>query len=564
MRTRTRVVAWLIAAGVCAAGLWRWVPDLERDRLEELLKRRGATFEVSEEGHILWLKMAAETTDDDLSILRNCSYLKHLYLAGSLVTDEGLRELGDLPQLQLVDVSNMPRVTNGLEFTSRWKNLREIRAAENVWVNDEQVAHLGALPRLTTLNVRNTNVSDAAVGALSRLPALQSLDLKDCEHVTDKGLAGAMQLPHLKSLGVTRTAVTWQAWQEACLRRPELRVPENPLLFAEFRLLREAGAAFEGTPRGGAAPRNGGVDADQPLMGTLTLDGEAPAAAFDSLKLLSCARLAIHSSSLTDELLIPCLRNSPRLVELDVAGTQITARSLAIAAEECPELHWLNVSSTPIRAESVAALSRLARLHTLRMQNVDLEGVDFSPLSSLRDLMFFHLSGSRLDDAALASLPPLPKLEYLSLARTRTGNEGVESLARQPALTYLDLSETGLQLHAWRSIAAIPGLEGLTVGPDFTREAAAAIQASGIRHLTIREPSLGAEGIIALEPLSELTWLALEGTVPEETLLAAANLSRLQSLSVDRNRIDAAVIAELRSKRPDLEVSYSYREPRSD
>ena len=90
--------------------------------------------------------------------------LRRLYLHElSGVSDIGLKHLGSLQSLELLDIWSVP-------------------------MTDATIDMIAALPNLKELGIRTTDVTDAAIDKLLAMPKLQSLTFKENGTVTDVGL----------------------------------------------------------------------------------------------------------------------------------------------------------------------------------------------------------------------------------------------------------------------------------------------------------------------------------------------------------------------------------------
>jgi len=96
---------------------------------------------------------------DDLPKLRRLT-LHEL----STVGDSGLKHLGALTSLEVLDIWTIPQMT------------------------DATVEVIATLPNLKELVIRATGVTDAAVDTLLKMPSLQTLTFKENGSVTSDGL----------------------------------------------------------------------------------------------------------------------------------------------------------------------------------------------------------------------------------------------------------------------------------------------------------------------------------------------------------------------------------------
>ncbi|HEY9785340.1 MAG TPA: hypothetical protein V6D17_08060 [Candidatus Obscuribacterales bacterium] len=134
--------------------------------------------------------------------------LKRLSVWGTYMDDaEIARIVRELPQLEELDISYMPTITNRcLDHVAKLKHLR-VLILEKTKIDDAGVAKLLCINTLTYLNLSQTKITDASLALLSKMPALSTLNLA-ATSVTDKGLEHLLALPALKRLDVSLNKVT--------------------------------------------------------------------------------------------------------------------------------------------------------------------------------------------------------------------------------------------------------------------------------------------------------------------------------------------------------------------
>lgn len=126
------------------------------------LEKAGAKLEKNESGQVVSVQFTRETTDDDLKHLAGTPAVRSVALNESeRVSDEGLKVLGTLKQLQSLDLSWSEITGKGLS------HLRGAAALENLdlsytKVQDEHLAPLSELKRLKVLNVEMTEITQTA------------------------------------------------------------------------------------------------------------------------------------------------------------------------------------------------------------------------------------------------------------------------------------------------------------------------------------------------------------------------------------------------------------------
>jgi len=104
-----------------------------------------------------------QSCEQVLAILARLPGLRKLLLKETQATDEGLRHIG------------------------RMTDLEELYMWDAADVTDPGIAHLNRLDRLKTIHVSDSNLTDASLVLLSQMPAIRELSLQS-NHFTDTGL----------------------------------------------------------------------------------------------------------------------------------------------------------------------------------------------------------------------------------------------------------------------------------------------------------------------------------------------------------------------------------------
>lgn len=135
--------------------------------------------------------------DESAAAIGDFPRLRELSLHYTKITDQGLADLCELSQLELLVVSS-PRITSAsFEPVSRLKRLRHL----GTWawkIEDADFAMLQDAPQLTSLGLV-TPLTNASVVELCKLKQLKRLNL-DGDKITDESLAHLRQLPKLEWL----------------------------------------------------------------------------------------------------------------------------------------------------------------------------------------------------------------------------------------------------------------------------------------------------------------------------------------------------------------------------
>lgn len=120
-----------------------------------------------------WFNFA--TAGHDLGGLAAARSLRHLALTDGNVTDDGLRQVATLPQIETLLLDGTAGIT------------------------DDGVSALSTMKQLRTLRLNRTPVTDAALTRLAALRRLESLDLTGCTAVTPEAVSALRKsLPKCK------------------------------------------------------------------------------------------------------------------------------------------------------------------------------------------------------------------------------------------------------------------------------------------------------------------------------------------------------------------------------
>ena len=150
------------------------------------------------------LELCPNVTDASLAHLREASRLRVLILAGTGVTNEGLKHLASMDGLLALDLEVCDGVTDaGCPALGSMKQLRALvlkkTAFEPERLSDAGLKHLRDLARLEILGLYGNGITDAGLTYLERMSRLRELDLSLLA-ITDRGLVHLKPLRDLRSL----------------------------------------------------------------------------------------------------------------------------------------------------------------------------------------------------------------------------------------------------------------------------------------------------------------------------------------------------------------------------
>ena len=154
----------------------------------------------------LHLELCQNVSDAGIGQLGRTNSLQALWLTGTGVTHEGLKQLASLPNLVALDLEVCDGVTDAsCGVLAGMSNLRALilkkTAFEPARVTDDGVLQLAKLQHLELLDLYANSVTDAGVEHLGRMQSLRSLDLS-LVAITDKALPHLADLPNLEHLSL--------------------------------------------------------------------------------------------------------------------------------------------------------------------------------------------------------------------------------------------------------------------------------------------------------------------------------------------------------------------------
>ncbi|MSV32252.1 MAG: hypothetical protein EXQ57_07000 [Bryobacterales bacterium] len=135
-----------------------------------------------------------------------------LYLRASWVTDGDLLEIGRLPQLRRLDLSQTRITDQGMAYLKSATGLRDVNLAYAEKIGDPAHAVIKHWKNLQRLNLRGTLVSDETAAAAAALPDLEFLDIAD-SIVGDVGVDALTAARKLKTLAMGNTRISEAGFQ---------------------------------------------------------------------------------------------------------------------------------------------------------------------------------------------------------------------------------------------------------------------------------------------------------------------------------------------------------------
>jgi internalin A len=290
------------AAEVIPGGEAQWVTEA------------GGTVIRDASGKITGVDLRASwVTDTDLRKLMLLPDLTYLDLSLTRITDQGMQELRNLPGIVELNLYFAEYVTDeGLAAIKGWKRLKRLNV-HGTKISDTTLEHISGITTLESVNVGSAMITDVGLERLTVLPNLKELTMGGNE-LGDAGLQALRQMPGLTYLDLSgRQGTDSNVWAIA-MSDAGL---EAVLSLKDLRELR-FGCTFVGVGMEGA--RYATVSAMS--VNTRWLESMKSLKKLEKLKLQGCNRV--------DDESLAVLAAFPALRELDLKGTSVTEKGLAM------------------------------------------------------------------------------------------------------------------------------------------------------------------------------------------------------------------------------------------
>jgi len=306
------------------------------------------------------------------------------------LSDESLRHLAELSQLQMLDLSRTRISDQGMVDVKPFPRLSVLILPAGI--TDRAAAPLASMPSLRELGLDHARLTDRGLAEIACLPALETLDLSNTR-VTNKGLAALRKLPTLRRLTLGAQISDGGAAHLAKLHSlQEIDVSQTQI--GEKGL-----AALALLPNLRSASLGRGV----------TDRGLAQLARSPSLKVLDLSHTPV-----TDEG-VKSVSRMKTLEELALSQTAIGDQSLTALAQ-MPELRILDLSDTKVTTAGLMPLAHLRKLQIISLSWRKLTQDDLQGMAWLKQVKTIVLNGVPLPEATMAQLRRLtPREPFASL-----------------------------------------------------------------------------------------------------------------------------------------------------
>jgi beta-lactamase regulating signal transducer with metallopeptidase domain/5-hydroxyisourate hydrolase-like protein (transthyretin family) len=169
----------------------------ERDAAAAV-RRLGGWYEVDKDDHVV-----------EVNLVNHKSAEGGYQANNQTDTDEALRVVGDFPRLQKLFLQKGQATDDGLRSLAGLKDLETLMITDAEKVSDAGVKHLAGLTKLNFLHIDHGRIGDESLKVLGQMPGLTNLTLQQNDF-TDAGLEHLAKSKQLRSLwlGMNRTTLT--------------------------------------------------------------------------------------------------------------------------------------------------------------------------------------------------------------------------------------------------------------------------------------------------------------------------------------------------------------------
>jgi hypothetical protein len=360
-------------------------------------------------------------TADDYKMIAKSKTAQGLDLFKAKNTDDGLKTVAGIPQLQAILIDGEEVTDTGIKALANCKNLETITLRFARKVTDAGIKELAVLPKLQVLYLVAMTLKGSAFEAFTGSKALESITLESVGDFTDHGAKQLAKIPNLKELKLHVGGMT----------------PAGIKAIVDTRLP----AAFDFSKR----------LMDDEVLEALVAKGWLPTPSGTGKKPFAkpedVTEIVFDNSKVTDKGMRSVLRwNNASSLHLDKTG--VSDKSLEML-KGFTKLDYLALAETKITGVGFNALTALPVKHAA-MDGCTLSEDGFKALGKLTALEELWLREAKMKPEWLKHIAKLPKLKDLGLMSTDFDDEAVKYVATMPNLERLvvhdtKLSDTGLQ-----------------------------------------------------------------------------------------------------------------------
>ncbi len=441
------------AAKTGASGPLAGSPTDEDAEVAAYFKKKGWSLYVAErtaDGKSLFSMIVSgdkqfeniTLTPDDYKMIGKSKTVQLLDLRKVNNTDDGLKALVGMPQLQGIVVFGDDVTNAGIKALAQCKTLEQIILMTKKGT-DAGVKELAALPKLRMLHLQFMTLDGSAFEAFAGSKTLQSVNLEYVEGFSDDGAKNLAKLPNLNELKIgsgfgERKLTTAGIKAIVDVRVPAIFEFDKKLIDDDlFESLVAKGWLYGPTPPGVREKKPATAEEVKYLVlnGSKVTDKGMRA-------VLHCTNIrSIHlqRTGVTDD----TLKKLAAFKKLDYVAldkTKVTGVGLD-AISGLPIKH-VAMEDCVLTEDAFKSFGKMTALEELWLPDAKMKAEWLKHVATLPKLKEINLMGADFDDAAVKHVKSMPSLQNLTLNNTNLGDTGFEELLKAEKLKRLFVDET--------------------------------------------------------------------------------------------------------------------------
>lgn len=407
-------------------------------------------------------------TDADAAVISEWPHVIGLSVAGTSITDAGLRHLAKLKEKGSFGVADTSITGEGFDAFERvplgtlvldgcrlspegWRRVTRVGRTTGWWMNKTNLSQatlaeiIGMHPEIDVLSAPGTTLGDASIESIACLANLKVLYLP-YTHLTDTGLQKLESVKTLTHLDVTKTRVTAAGIARLKQALPNCRVDWEPAAAQPAWTLRMI--AEWTLQKGGKVLLGDGIEVTKldDLPAEVT---RIDLTSFTGEKSLGDAEAEVIGSW-------------PKIKGIGVAGTSITDVGLRRLAA-LPLGGSLSAATTSITGEGFDAFAGKP-LGTISLSGCKLTPSGWQHLARIGTTMNWNVRWTNLDDRALTEIVARhPEIKQIDARGTASTDAIAPELAKLANLNHLSLEETSVSDETLKHLEKAKWLASLSV-----------------------------------------------------------------------------------------------------
>jgi hypothetical protein len=379
---------------------------------------------------------------DDYNMIAKSKTVQVLDLRQVNNTDDGLKTIAGIAQLQGVVVRGEEVTDAGVKELTRCKNLDNIVLVSAEKVTDAGIKELAALPKLQVLYLMVMKLDGSAFEAFAGSKTLESLTLDMVDGFTNNGAKHLAKLPNLKELKVTSlgkpnlTAAGIKAMVD--VRLPAKFEFDKALIDDDLlESLVAKGWLYGPTPPGVKEKK----PATPEEVKSINLD-DSKVTDKGLRVILPCINiksLFLKRTGVTDETLKK-LAGFKKLDYLALGETKVTGAGLTTISG-LPIKH-LGMEDCTLFEDAFKAFAKMTALEELWLRDAKMKAEWLKHIATLPKLKSLGLMRADFDDGAVKYVTTMPEMHDLTLNNTKLTDTGFQELLKMPKLKSLYVDGT--------------------------------------------------------------------------------------------------------------------------